>query len=164
MRTTRLVPLAAIALLLGTVGAHAAPPEQRNFGAHATGAEEVPAVDTPAQGQVKLQLSADGSELRYRLNVANIDDVRMAHLHIAPAGQNGPIAVWLYPEGPPPQLIEGRTQGTLATGTITDADFVNTEAHGVDSVADLVEAIRAGDVYANVHTEAFPGGEIRGQL
>lgn len=166
MRTTRLlVTLTALGLLLGVVGAQAAPPQQRNFQAHASGANEVPeAIDTRAQGQMRLQLSADGDELQYRLVVANIENVLMAHLHIAPAGQNGPIAVWLYPEGPPPQLIEGRTQGTLAAGTITDDDIVNSEQHGVASLADLLEAIRAGTVYVNVHTEQNPGGEIRGQL
>jgi hypothetical protein len=29
---------------------------------------------------------------------------------------------------------------------------------------ELVRAIKAGVTYANVHSEMFPGGEIRGQL
>jgi hypothetical protein len=29
---------------------------------------------------------------------------------------------------------------------------------------ELVRAIRAGVTYVNVHSETFPGGEIRGQL
>jgi hypothetical protein len=34
----------------------------------------------------------------------------------------------------------------------------------VQLFADLLAAIRAGTTYVNVHTTAFPGGEIRGQL
>lgn len=132
------------------------------FRAHLSGAQEVPAVDTRARGQAVFRLSKDGAELSYRLMVANIEDVTMAHIHLAPAGVNGPVAVWLYPDGPPPQLIEGRFSGVLATGTITVADLVGPLA-GMAMDA-LLEEIRAGDAYVNVHTVANPGGEVRGQI
>ena len=31
-------------------------------------------------------------------------------------------------------------------------------------MAELIRAMRAGATYANVHTERFGGGEIRGQI
>ena len=132
------------------------------FMTHATGDEEVPARDTRAQGQAVFRLSADGETLSYRLIVANIENVMMAHIHLAPAGQNGGVVVWLYPDGPPAQLIPGRTQGVLAEGEITAGDLVGALA-GM-SLDDLVDEIRAGRAYVNVHTTQFPGGEIRGQL
>ena len=86
----------------------------------------------------------------------------MAHIHLAPAGENGPVTVWLYPDGPPPQLIEGRFNGVLATGTITDDDLVGPLA-GM-TVADLVQRLENGMGYVNVHTAQNPPGEIRGQI
>ena len=132
------------------------------FIAHLTGAEEVPAVDTRAQGQANFRLSADGTELSYRLNVANIVDVRMAHIHNGPAGENAGIVVWLYPDAPPPVLIPGRTGGVLATGVITADDLVGDLA-GEDLDA-LIELMREGGAYVNVHTVANPGGAVRGQI
>lgn len=72
---------------------------QRNFRTHLSGDEEVQPVATRAQGQAIFQLSKDDSELSYKLIVANIENVLMAHIHLAPAGQNGGVVVWLYPEG-----------------------------------------------------------------
>lgn len=132
------------------------------FTAQLSGANEVPAVDTAARGVATFQLSYDGSELTYRLNVANIENVHMAHIHLAPVGVNGGVVAWLYPDAPPPVPIEGRSQGTLATGTITSADLVGPLA-GM-TLADLVAAMETGGAYVNVHTEQNPGGEIRGQI
>ena len=134
----------------------------RNFVAHLSGGEEVPPADTKATGQAKFQLSKDGTELSFRVNVANIENVTQAHIHLAPAGANGGVVVWLYPDAPPPELIPGRTQGTLAKGTITADDLVGPLAgQGLDA---LVEAMKAGNTYVNVHTSQVPGGEIRGQI
>lgn len=133
-----------------------------NFHTHATGDQEVPAVETRAQGQATFRVSKDGTSVDFKLNVANIEDVLMAHIHMAPAGSNGPVVVWLYPAGPPPQLIPGRSQGVLADGSFTALDFVGPLA-GSDVQA-LVDAMRAGETYVNVHTTTNPGGEVRGQI
>ena len=37
-------------------------------------------------------------------------------------------------------------------------------ALGVNTFADFVPKLKAGDTYVNVHTAKNPGGEIRGQL
>lgn len=160
-RSLTAVTLVAIALLVVVTAALAAPPAKpRNFTAPLNGGEEVPSVDTRAHGVGIFQLSADGTELEYRLIASNIENVMMAHIHCcADAGVNAGVVVWLYPEGgPPPQTIEGRHSGTLATGTITSADVIGM------SLAELVDEIVAGNAYVNVHTTQNPGGEIRGQL
>lgn len=134
----------------------------RNFQAHLSGGEEVPPADTRAQGQAIFQLSKDGNGLRYKLIAANIENILQAHIHLAPAGENGPIVVWLYPSGPPPVLIEGRFQGVLAEGTITAANLIGLLAgQALDA---LIEEFESGNAYVNVHTSQFPGGEIRGQV
>jgi len=99
--------------------------------------------------------------LYYKLIVANIEDVTMAHIHVAPEpGQNGPPVLWLYPSAPPPTLIPGRFSGVLAEGTVTAANLVGPLASM--TLEDLVGAIWEGRAYVNVHTTEYPGGEIRG--
>jgi len=142
---------------------HGAPEHARaahNFGAPLSGGEEVPPRDTRALGNATFKLSADGTELSFRLIVANIENVTQAHIHCAPAGANGPVVVWLYPASPPAQLIPGRTNGILSEGTITG---VTNNACGM-TLTELVERMRVGDTYVNVHTSQFPPGEVRGQI
>jgi hypothetical protein len=136
--------------------------QNRNYRTHLSGGEEVPAVATRAQGQAIFQLSKDGLGLRYKLIVANIENVTMAHIHLAPAGQNGPVVAWLYPSAPPPVLIEGRFSGVLAEGTLTAGSLVGLLA-GQDLSA-LIEEIENGNAYVNVHTTQYPAGEVRGQI
>jgi hypothetical protein len=145
--------LAATGGAVGTPAVHVAP---------LSGAEEVPAVDTNARGVGVVKVSADGKSLSYKLIVANIENVLQAHIHVAPAGENGPVVAFLYPSGPPPVLIPGRSDGVLASGTITAANLVGPLAG--ESLDVLVDEIREGNTYVNVHTTQFPGGEIRGQL
>ena len=150
---------------LGTAGA-----QPTTFVAHLDGSQEVPARDTPAVGQAIFQLNADGTELRYRLIASNIENVTAAHIHLAPAGVNGGIVAFLFGGV---AAGGGRTDGVLATGTITSASLIGTLAGA--SLATLVSAMRDGIAYANVHTNDgvaptntgpgdFPGGEIRGQI
>lgn len=135
---------------------------QRNFRTHLKGENEVPAVETNAQGQATFKLSQDGESIHYKLIVANIENVLMAHIHKGPADDTGGVVVWLYPSSAPPQLIEGRFQGVLAEGTITADDLVGDLAG--ESLEDLLDEIKAGNTYVNVHTIENPGGEVRGQI
>jgi hypothetical protein len=86
----------------------------------------------------------------------------MAHIHLGPVGETGPVVVWLYPDGPPPQEIPGRFDGVLAEGTITSENLVGPLAGA--TLADLIDEIQAGNAYVNVHTVQNPPGEIRGQI
>ena len=149
-------------VLVGALLSGKAEAQVDNFRTHLSGAEEVPPVATQSQGEAIFQLAPDGLSMQYRLIVANIEDVLMAHIHLAPAGSNGGIVVWLYPSGPPPVLIPGRSQGPLATGVVTAANLVGALAG--QTLADLVAAMEAGNTYVNVHTSAHGGGEIRGQI
>ncbi len=134
------------------------------FRAHMTGDQEVveEPVITNATGQARFQLSRDGTGLQFRLIVANIQNVTMAHIHLGAPGVNGPVVVWLYPEGPPAALLPGSTSGILATGVITHENLVGPLAG--QSLEDLVDLLRTGETYVNVHTQQYPAGEIRGQI
>ena len=143
-------------LTLSGTGVATARGHNRNFRAHLSGENEVPPVETNAQGQANFQLNKAGDELDYKLIVANIDDVVAAHIHCAPVGQNGPVGVTLFSGGPTSD------NGILAEETITAPDDGN--GCGWETLADVVEAMRSGDTYVNVHTVAHPPGEIRGQI
>ena len=80
---------------LFAVGVVAADGHNRNFVAHLSGDNEVPPVDTRAQGQAKFQLSKDGNELHFKLIAANIENILQAHIHCGAAGVNGPVVVFL---------------------------------------------------------------------
>lgn len=167
MKPLRLT-LALLIALLAAAGTASA--DNRNFAVHLTGAEEVPARDTLAQGQAIFHLSKDGTELHYKLIVANIENVVASHIHLGPAGANGPVVAFLY--GPAP-AGGGRTDGVLAEGTITAANLIGPlTGH---PFSDLIAAMEAGNTYVNVHTNDgvepintgpgdFPGGEVRGQI
>ncbi len=162
---SRSLPLrVALALLILAVMAAPAIASGHRFVAPLSAGEEVatPPVESLATGVATFKLSDDGTELSYRLIVANIENVTQSHIHLAPAGANGGVVAWLYPSGPPAQLIPGRTDGVLATGTITSADLVGALAGA--SLDDLLAAMRSGGAYVNVHTSQYPAGEIRGQI
>ena len=94
-------------------------PAGENFRTHCKGHNEVPPVTTRGQCQANFKLTADGTGLEYRLNVANLEAVTQAHIHLAPAGSNGPVVAFLFgfvPEG-------SSESGTLAQGIITAADL-----------------------------------------
>lgn len=142
----------------------------RNAAVALSGGEEVPARPTRARGTAIFHLSKDGTELSYKLIVANIENVIQSHIHVGAQGENGPIVVFLYGLVAP---AGGRVNGVLAEGTITEADFIGPLAGA--SMDDLIEAMLAGLTYVNVHTSDgvdppntgpgdFPGGEVRGQI
>ncbi len=133
-----------------------------NFRAHLKGDAEVPPRTTQAQGQAIFHLSKDGTELSYKIIASNIENILQGHIHLAPEGANGSVIAWLYPSAPPAQLIPGRSNGVLAEGTITAASLVGPLAG--QPLSALIDAMRAGGTYANVHTSQFTGGEIRGQI
>jgi len=116
-----------------------------------------------------FKLRDEGSALRFKVNVANIENVFASHIHCGAVGVNGPVGVTLF-TGPPAQ---GVVNGTLAEGTITAPDPGN--ACGWADLAAVLAAMGGGNTYVNVHTNDgvappntgpgdFPGGEIRGQI
>ncbi len=147
----------AVILLVSTAPVIAGAASGSTFVANLSGAEAVPSRVTLAQGQALFQLSPDGTELSFELTVANIEDVVASHIHLAPAGSNGPVVATLFGGAP-----SGPFNGTLAQGTITAAQLSGLLAGS--SLDVLIAEINAGNTYVNVHTLANPGGEIRGQI
>jgi hypothetical protein len=99
-----------------------------------------------------------GAQITYTVNVTNLSNAVVAHIHIAPAGENGPVRLNLCGTGDPQPAC---TSGTAVLATGTNGTIVGTPAITFDS---LLSAMRTGGAYVNVHTSANPGGEIRGQV
>ena len=154
----RLVSIIGFTLLFASI----AGAQGTKFEAKLSGKNQSPAIDTPAHGVATFRLSADGKSLSFRLYVADIENVSMAHIHMAPAGQEGPVVAWLYPSKPPAVVKKGKFTGVLARGTVTAAELQG-PLQG-KTIGDLVDQIKGGTVYVNVHTEKYPAGEIRGQI
>ena len=171
LRSVRFSGVFLAGALLVTFDAFADKPASRHFAAVLTGDQEVPPRVTPASGRANFQLSPDGLQLRYQLIVHRIDNVVAAHIHSpAPAGTNTGVVVFLAGNFTPGG---GRSNGLLATGTITASDLINSLAG--QPLSALIDSMRAGTAYVNVHTNDgvaptnqgpgdFPGGEIRGQI
>jgi hypothetical protein len=138
---------------------------KRVFAAHLLGVNEVPAADTRGQGQAVFTLNEEGSALHYRLFVANTKNITQAHIHCGESGVNGPVVVFLF------GLVAGgvNQNGVLAEGTITSENIIARDSSaacmgGLATFENLLERMRNGSAYVNVHTLAYPGGEIRGQI
>jgi CHRD domain len=134
-----------------------------------TGFEEVPVVLTGAEGKFKAKISRDriDYELRYE-DLAG--DVLQAHIHIGQRLANGGISAFLCTN-----LSNGPTgvetpacppDPATVKGTITAEDVVGPAGQGIapGDFEGLVDAIKDGWTYANVHSSVAMGGEIRAQL
>jgi hypothetical protein len=133
----------------------AAQESEQKFIADLSGKEEVPPNESPSTGFAWAKITND--EIRYEVNVTDMDKVNAAHIHLAEAGKNGPVVLTLFMGGPTEQV-----NGTVGEANVT-ASNLEGPMKGKD-VTDLVTAIKNGTTYVNVHTTDFPDGEIRGQL
>lgn len=165
-----LVAALAAALLLGTSPAAVA---DATFSAELSGANNVPdPIATPASGRLELTVSPNGQSVSYVLTVKDLDNVAAGDLHLGPPGANGPLVVKLFPgKGAAPK--KGTFSGVLAQGTFDAGDLTGPMTGA--KLGELLDQIREGNAYVNVHTSdgqdppnSGPGdyrlGEIRGQL
>ena len=150
-------------LLAASLLAAAPRSDKERFTARLSGKKVVPPVKTAATGEAAFRLSKDGATLFYILRVSNIENPTAAHIHLAPAGKNGPPVVVLYPAPGAAKLPQvGKFTGVVAKGPIFARDLVGPLAK--KPLKDLMAEIRAGRTYVNVHTKRYPDGEIRGQI
>jgi CHRD domain len=160
------------AMLLGGLGASAAGDGGR-FSAPLRPEQEVPVVSSDARGRITLDIDEDEQTIAYELSYSGlVTTVTQAHIHIAQRRVNGGIVLWLCQGTATSPLAstpacpqEGTVSGVLRPADVVAIGGANAgqqiSAGEFDEVVDL---IRKGLAYANVHTEASPGGEIRGQL
>ena len=128
--------------------------QQHQFSAQLSGQEEVPATDSQATGTAGFEVTGEDS-ITYSVDATDIQGVTAGHIHSGKQGENGPIVVTLLKNDPPINEVS-------ETGLIT-ADKLEGPMAG-KQLSDLVTAMSNGETYVNIHTEANPNGEIRGQI
>ena len=172
MRRSRIkLPLAAAGLAAVAVAATAVAGGSPNFRGTLTGFQEVPAVSTSGHGGFTARVTHGGEAIEYRLSYDDLEGaVAQSHIHFGQRSVSGGVAAWLCsnlaspptPEGIPPCPAPPAT----VTGRIEADDVVGPAGQGIapGELSELLEAMHAGVTYANVHSDKFPGGEIRGQL
>jgi hypothetical protein len=106
-------------------------------------AEVFPATNSTATGAGQLTFNLVSGAVTGGVTLTGIT-ATLAHIHNGIAGTNGPVIVNFVQSGSDANRWDAEAGGTLT--------------------ADQVNALLAGQLYVNVHSAAFPGGEIRGQI
>jgi len=135
---------------------------EQQFSTRLSGEQMVPSVQTKATGEATFATLNNRRELQYQVNVQDLSNITMAHLHLALPDSNGPIIAWLYQKSGSPQLIPGDTSGVLVQDTLRASNLTGPLTG--KSISDLVAEIDSGHVAVIVHTKQNPSGEIRGQV
>ena len=137
MRRTLLLSGSVVAMLMVFLAGAASAADVKVM---LSGNQEVPAVTTSASGSGTITVGDDQS-ISGGVTTTGVAGTA-AHIHMAAAGQNGPVIV--------PLTKSGDNGWAVPAGTkLTDAQFA---------------AFKAGNLYVNVHSATNKGGEIRGQI
>ena len=158
------VPLVAlVAVLVGLPTVAFGRDDGQNFRTTLIGFNEVPSINTTGTAHLRLQLNAESID--FTLTYADLSGPPgAAHIHFGQARTNGGVMVFFCGGGGKPACPAAKS-GTV-TGTIVAADVVGPAGQGIKAgdFPAVLRAIRGGAAYANMHTAAFPNGEIRGQI
>ena|SRR5713226_3504243 len=139
-RTTRPILSALCAAAVISLAAYSSLAIGADVKVKLSGDQEVPPVKTAASGSGTISVGADKS-VSGSVTTTGVAGT-MAHIHEAPPGKNGGVAVPLTKSG-------DNTWSVPAGAKLNDAQY---------------EAFKAGNLYVNVHSDANKGGEIRGQI
>lgn len=129
-----------------------------SFKANLSGQNQVPPVVTEAEGRARLRFNEAITILQVRLTVEDIKGVVLAHIHMGRPGQNGAVIAGILSASDPTDF----PRDTLICRTVTRGDLTGPLKD--KPLSALLEVIRAGNAYVNVHTVQRPEGEIRGPI
>ena len=91
------------------------------FEATLGGGDEVPAVTTIATGQATI--SIQGSEIVYTVDVQNLENAVVSHIHVAPEGENGSVrSARGWGDVRQPRRISGHANGSHAPTAVQQRD------------------------------------------
>ena len=181
--------VAAIGLFALLVPVATGADENARYGTKLSGFSEVlstgpGAVFSTGSGEVSLKIDQRDREIHYKLTyefpdaaataIVGAQFVNQAHLHFGQRHTTGGITVWLCQSAdnpapaaaantPPCPSPSGTVEGTILPQHVLAlaAQGLPAGESGFDA---LLKALRAGAIYANVHTDRSSGGEIRGQV
>ena len=140
-------------ILLGTTDIYA---QNEKFRAKLDGNNEVPPVDTPAEGVINFKTKDD--IMTWKMNVTGITDATTLGIYQGMATENGEPIVDLMKSSKHSDSLTGMTM----RGNFTDSNLQGSmEGKTLD---DLKTEMGSGNTYVNVGTTDHPDGMIRGQI
>ncbi len=134
-----IVAASVFAAVLASAGMASA--EEMHFTADLTAASEVPPTDSAGTGSAEITYEPDTKEMSWTVEYSGLTGpATAAHFHgPAAAGENAGVAV-------PMEVSDSPMEGSA---TLTD---------------EQASQLTSGQWYVNIHTDANPKGEIRGQV
>ena len=142
-----------------------------------SGYEETPApISTTGNGSFNARISNDESRIDWELSYSDLQGaVQQSHIHFGTKGITGGITVFLCTNlgnGPagtqpcpaPPATISGTIVAADVSPNIPATAAARAQGLNTGEMDELIQAIRAGATYVNVHSTTWPGGEIRSQI
>jgi hypothetical protein len=129
---------------------------------------ETGAILSDGKATLRLKLDRVQQSLSYTLTFSGLGTaVTQAHIHFGKVHMPGGVMVFFCSNlpNPPPNTQACPASGTIS-GTITATNVVGPAAQGVTAgdFQAVVDALESDTAYANIHTTAFPAGEIRGEI
>lgn len=128
----------AVALLVGCANMA----ERMETRVNLSGVQEVPPVNTGAAGYGNINVNDSTRSIGGSVTTKGLVGTTAAHIHEGAAGTNGPVII-------PLTRASDEVWAVPAGAVLTESQF---------------KSYKAGNLYINVHTEKYKGGEIRGQL
>ncbi|MGN9779279.1 CHRD domain-containing protein [Micromonospora sp. H33] len=149
--------------------------ERFDVRAHLDGYQEDPlTISTTGNGRFEAHVDERKKEIEFRLSYEDLEGkVNAAHIHFGGRHQSGGIIAFLCGSpskdgkgGAPKGTKECPAAPATVRGTIKPEDVIGPQEQGIKpgEFDEVVDAIKAGVTYANVHTDKYPNGEIRGQI
>jgi hypothetical protein len=132
-----------------------------HFRANMNAANEVGGVTSNGTGTADY--TVDGGTVSFTVTFSGLSaNANNAHIHVGPAGVNGGVTVPFSSQIP--HAMSGTFSGTFTAANVAAAS-TSDGGFGVDAgdYNGLLQLMRAGDTYTNIHTSNYPNGEIRGQ-
>lgn len=117
---------------------------------------EVPPANSTAYGSAFVTFDPINNYIAWDARANGIASPTVSHIHRGAAGVNGPVVINFATSAA--QIAGGRTFGA---GPVTAAQSANLQPA---DLANLSSPATASGYYVNIHSTAFPGGEVRGQL
>jgi len=145
-----------ISLLVFSLALNPVNASEQDLSTPLDGTQEIPSNNSSATGLASFKEN-DGNSVWYEINLTGLNKVMEAHLHLGKIGTNGDPIVMLFNNGP-----TGPINGTLVSDKFSADDFLG-PLSGM-SITDIVDKMKSGEIYVNIHTGSFPDGELRGQI
>ena len=139
--------------------------EGTRFRAELVGTQEVPAIFAAGSAILEMRVLDNDTRIEFQLTYENLTAPPLAaHVHFGQRAVSGGVSFFFCGGGGKPPC-PAASSGTI-TGTVVAADVVGPTAQGIapGDLAAILQMIRAGFGYANMHTPLHPAGEIRGQI